>query len=217
MIKWSFSSLKQYANCPRQYHEVKVLQNFRTNVSTQMQYGTDVHKALEEYTRDKIELPQNYKKFQPLVDTLMEIPGRKFFEYKMALTKDKIPCDFDDENYWVRGIADLLIVDEDTAFIVDYKTGSNRFPDPKQLKLMALMVFEIFPHVMTVKGGLLFVAHNSFVPEVYHRGHIDSYWQVFWPDLQRLRLSYEVNNWSPNPSKLCGWCPVTTCNFHTKN
>ena len=27
---WSYSSLKQYENCPKQYYEVKVLQNFIT-------------------------------------------------------------------------------------------------------------------------------------------------------------------------------------------
>lgn len=217
MVKWSFSSLKQYVNCPRQYYEVKVLQNFQTKVSHQMQYGTDVHKALEEYTRDNIELPANYKRFQPLVDTLMEISGDKYFEYKMALTKDRLPCDFASKDYWVRGIADLLIVDGDTAYVVDYKTGSNRYPDPKQLKLMALMVFANRPEVVTVKGGLLFVVHNSFVPETYVRTQIDSYWGAFLPDIQRLQMSLDTGNWSPNPSKLCAWCPVKTCNFYSED
>jgi len=216
LIKWSFSGLKQYVNCPKQYHEVKVLQNFQTQVSKQMQYGTDVHKALEDYTRDEVELPANYKRFQALVDTLMEIPGEKYFEYKMALTEGKSPCDFYSKDYWVRGIADLLIVDGDTAFIVDYKTGSNRYPDPKQLKLMALMTFAIFPGVTTVNGGLLFVVHNSFVPETYNRKDTDSYWHAFLPDIQRLQMSFDTGNWSPNPTKLCGWCPVKTCNFYSE-
>lgn len=217
MIKWSFSSLKQYVNCPKQYYEVKVLRNFQPQVSKQMQYGTDVHKALEDYTRDKVELPINYKRFQPLVDTLMEISGDKYFEHKMALKADKSPCDFDSEDYWVRGIADLLIVDGDTAFVVDYKTGSNRYPDPKQLKLMALMVFAHFPLVMKVNGGLLFVVHNSFVPETYNRKDTDGYWQTFLPDIQRLQMSFDTGNWSPNPTKLCGWCPVKTCKFYSED
>ena len=54
-MKWSFSSLKQYCNCPHQYHQVKVLQKYPTKVTQQMLYGTEVHKALEDYARDVIE------------------------------------------------------------------------------------------------------------------------------------------------------------------
>jgi hypothetical protein len=37
-IKWSFSGLKQYINCPKQYHEVKVLRNYEWNrVTTKLQ------------------------------------------------------------------------------------------------------------------------------------------------------------------------------------
>jgi CRISPR/Cas system-associated exonuclease Cas4 (RecB family) len=213
MLKWSFSSLKQFINCPNQYFEVKVLQNYQPKVSQQMLYGTEVHKALEDYTRDKTELPKNYQRFKSLVDVLMEIPGDKFIEHKMALGADKQPCEFDSPDYWVRGIADLLIVDDDIAFVIDYKTGSNRYPDTKQLKLMALMVFAHYPTSETVNGGLLFVAHNSFLPEEYVRKKQVQYWSDFMPDLERMRIAFETGNWHKNPTPLCAYCPVKTCEF----
>jgi hypothetical protein len=46
---WSFSALKEYVNCPRQYHEVKVLKRYEKKVTQQMTYGTEVHKACEDY------------------------------------------------------------------------------------------------------------------------------------------------------------------------
>ena len=214
MVKWSFSGLKQYLNCAKQYQEVKVLKNFAVKETEQMRYGTDVHQALEDYGRDRKTLPLNYQRFKTVVDPLLAIQGDKYFEYEMALTRDKRPCKFDADEYWVRGIADLLIVDGDTAFVVDYKTGSNKYPEPKQLKLMALMVFEHFPKVQTVKAGLLFLLHNSFMPEEYNRANQISYWIDFAGDLTRLELSAKTNHWPPNPSGLCGWCPVNTCAFH---
>jgi hypothetical protein len=132
----------------------------------------------------------------------------------MALDRDKQPCDFDSEDRWVRGIVDLLIVDGDTAHIVDYKTGSNKYPDAKQLKLMALMTYAHFPEVKFIKAGLLFVMHNSFMPEQYERGQIDSLWNYFTPDLERLTVSYENDTWMANPTPLCGWCPVKECEYH---
>jgi hypothetical protein len=132
----------------------------------------------------------------------------------MALNANKEPCKFTDKDFWVRGIVDLIIIDGDTAFIVDYKTGSNKYPEPKQLKLMALMAFAHFPQLQKIKAGLLFVMHDSFMPEAYNRKDIDILWDYFKGDLERLNLSYKNDSWMPNPTPLCGWCPVKTCEFH---
>lgn len=214
MIKWSFSSLKDFDNCPRQYHEVKVRQNFVKKVTEQMLYGTAVHKACEDYVKDGTPLAKNYERFKPMLDVLRETPGVQYPEHKMALTAEKVPCEFDSPDYWVRGIVDLLVIDGMQAYIVDYKTGSNRYPDPKQLKLMGLMTFAHFPEVQHIKAGLLFVAHNSFMSEEYDRGDAPKLWEVFAPTLKRLELSFLNDSWPARATPLCGWCPVKTCEFH---
>jgi len=214
MIKWSFSGLKDFINCPRQYYEVKVAQNFVKKVTQKMLYGTEVHKALEDYARDGTKLPLFYERYKPLLDTLLTIPGKRYLEYKMALTADKKPCDFDAPDYWVRGIVDFMVIEGDTAFIVDYKTGSNKYPDMKQLKLMALMTFAHFPQVKHVKAGLLFVAHDHFMPEEYTVDQSEQMWGVFAPDIARLKHSMESDSWPPNPTPLCRWCPVVSCQFN---
>lgn len=213
-VKWSFSGLKDFINCPRQYYEVKVAQNFVKKVTEKMLYGTEVHKALEDYARDGTKLPLFYERYKPLLDTLLTIPGKRYLEYKMALTKDKKPCDFDAPDYWVRGIVDFMVIDDGTAYIVDYKTGSNKYPDMKQLKLMALMTFAHFPEVKHVKAGLLFVAHDNFMPEEYTIEQSEQMWGVFAPDIARLEHSFKSSTWPPNPTPLCGWCPVVSCEFH---
>ena len=211
---WSYSSLKQYQNCPKQYYEIKVAENYTIIPSEQMKYGTEVHKALEDYVRDGKELALNYLRFKGMVDALKDIPGTKYPEYEMALYKDRTPCDFSDAKRWVRGIVDLLIVDNDYAFIVDYKTGSNKYPDPKQLRLMSLMTFAHFPQVNKIKAGLLFVMHGSFITEEYERKDIDKSWEKFYGALERLDNSYETNVWPPNPTPLCRFCPVRSCDFN---
>lgn len=214
MIQWSYSSLKDYLTCPKQYYEVKVAQNYVKRETEQMLYGKEVHKALEDYVRDGIELAKNYERFKPVLDVLIDIPGKKYPEYQMALKPDRTPCDFHAEDRWVRGIADLVIIDDDLAYVLDYKTGSNRYPDPKQLKLMALMLFAHFPEVQRVKAGLLFVMHGTFLNEEYERKDSEKMWQVFLPDLERLQISFDNAIWPAKPSGLCGWCPVESCNFH---
>ena len=211
---WSFSSLKEYINCPKKYQEVRILKNYSFVDTPQTIYGKEVHEALELYVRDNKPLAKNYLRFKKMVDTLVAIPGEKYPEYKMALTKKMEQCDFDDENRWVRGIADLIIVDKDKAFIIDYKTGSNKYPDTKQLKLMALMAFVCFPKVNKIKAGLLFCMKNSFVQQSYTRDNIYKAWKSFEQPLDRLTMSYKKDEWIPNPTPLCGWCPVETCEHH---
>ena len=211
---WSYSALKQYTNCPKQYQEMRVLKNYTVKETEAIIYGKAVHEALELYVKENKPLPKNYLRFKPMVDTLLKIEGDKYPEYEMALTHSKEPCDFHSDDRWVRGISDLVIVDGDTAYVVDYKTGSNRYPDPKQLRLMSLMMFTHFPDIQRLKGGLLFVMKNSFITEEYLRKDMDKSWGMFEQSLKRLDTSYENDTWQANPTPLCKWCSVVTCDFN---
>ena len=210
---WSFSSLKDYLNCPKQYQEIKVLKRFFKAPTAAMTYGNEAHKAAENYVKDGTPLAKNYLSFKPVLDVLIETEGEKLPEYRMALDRDGNACEYG-KGYWVRGIVDLMIIDGDTAFIIDYKTGSNKYPEPKQLKLMALMAFAHYPQINRIKAGLLFVVHNSFMTEEYSREDIPQLWDAFYSDLGRMDASYANDVWNPNPSPLCGWCPVNTCPHH---
>ena len=213
-VKWSYSSLKDYTNCPKQYQEVKVLKNFSKRPTQQMLYGTAVHNALENYVKDGTPLLKNYERYKKQLDPLRDMEGEKYPEYRMALDFGRNPCKFMSPDYWVRGIVDLLVINGDQGFIVDYKTGNNKYPDPKQLQLMALMAFAHYPEINRIKAGLLFVVHNSFMTEEYSRDDITELWDAFYPDLRRIEASYTNDVWNPNPTPLCGWCPVNTCPHH---
>jgi hypothetical protein len=183
-------------------------------MTKQILYGNEVHKALENYIKDGTPLAENYKRFSPIMDSLKDIPGEFHPELRMALNYEKKACKWSAEDCWARGIVDFLVIDGEDAFIVDYKTGSNKYPDVKQLKLMALMVFEHYPTVKNIKAGLMFVMHNSFITEEYVRDQAPKMWESFTPDLERLKLAYEQDVWQKNPTPLCGWCPVRSCEHH---
>lgn len=213
-IQWSFSGLKDFIGCPKRYQEVKVLKNFEQKFNEAAQYGNKVHEALEKYVKDGTELPLNYQQFKAWADALIQLPGQKLTEHRMALTVDRQPCTWAAKDMWVRGIADLLIIDGEHARVIDYKTGSERYPEPKQLKLMALLVFSHYPEVKKVSGALMFIMKNVIIDEEYTRDMIDELWTAFTPDLERLSQAYENNVWPANPSALCRFCPVNTCQFY---
>ena len=58
---WSFSSLKEYINCPKKYYEVRVAKNYVFKDTDATIYGKEVHKALEDYVRDGVELAKTIK------------------------------------------------------------------------------------------------------------------------------------------------------------
>lgn len=222
MTPWSYSGLKKFKTCPKQYYEVKVAKNFKEPESTEAtRYGKSFHSAAEDYVRDGTPLPEPFVYAKQHLDMLRSIPGDKYCEYEMALTKDLTPCGFTDPEAWCRGIADLLIVNNDkrVARVVDYKTGkSAKYADPAQLELMALMVFKHFPDIRVVKGGLLFVVANDFRRASYEVENEKTYWRTWMQDVGRLEQAYKTGVWNPNPSGLCRrHCAVTSCPHNGAN
>lgn len=217
-VKWSHSALKQYELCPRQYHVVKVLKQFPFTDTQATLYGKEMHSAAEFYIKDDTPLPPQFAFVKDMLDALKAKPGRKLCEHEMGVTADLRPCGFMAEDVWVRGIADLLIIDDDnlTARVVDYKTGNNKYPDREQLRLMALMVFVHFPHIRKVSGGLLFVVKNDLVKASFLRGEAEEYWWDYRQRVARIEKAHETGVWNPKPTPLCGWCVVKTCEYNRK-
>lgn len=218
-ITWSHSALKDFEGCARRYHEVKVLNKYPMQDTEQTRYGKQLHEAAEHYVKNGTELPPQFAFVKPTLDALLAKPGRKFAELEMALTEELNPCGFNSENRWVRGIADLVIVDDDnlTARIVDYKTGNDRYPDRDQLVLMSLMVFAHFPHIKRVQSALLFVVKNSMVKHEMTLEDIDPAWWEYRTRFARLVAAYAADTWNPRSTPLCGWCPVRDCEYHPKH
>jgi hypothetical protein len=217
-VTWSHSSLKDFEGCAKRYHEVKVLQKYPFRDTKHTIYGKDVHKAIEDYGTAGVPIPEQFAFVLPVVDVLLSKPGRKLFEHEMALTKDLRPCDFNDANRWVRGIADLLIINDDnlTARVVDWKTGNDKYPDRDQLVLMSLFVFAHFPHIRSVSSALVFLVKGSMVKHRMVREDAEEAWWEYRNRLAKLEAAYEYNVWNPSQSPLCGWCPVKDCTFNPK-
>jgi len=218
-VAWSHSSLKDFEGCQRRYQEVKVLKNYPFTETEATRYGNQVHEALELYVKEGTPIPPQYAQFQPVMDALLNKSGRKLAEYEMALTADLLPTKWKADNVWVRGIADLLIVDDEnlTAWVADYKTGNNKYPDRDQLVLMSIMVFAHFPHIRKVNSALLFLVKNDIVKMSMTADEAAKHWWKYRERYARLEASFANDVWNPNQTPLCGWCPVKTCEFNPKH
>ena len=218
---WSFSKIKSFEQCPKQFYHMKVLKEYQDVETEAMRYGTLMHEAAEKYVRDKTPLDESFEYVKPTLDALAAIKGEKLCEFKMGLTEKLEPCGFYSENVWWRGIADLIILDAENhrAWVVDYKTGkSARYADKGQLELMALAVFKHFPIVEQVKAGLLFVVCTELVKEQYSQIDQTFLWDKWMGKFEQMKTAFEVDVWNANPNGLCrNHCPVLECAHNGRN
>lgn len=210
---WSYSSLDLFNQCPHKYYRLRVIKDIVEPESEAMRYGTEVHKAAEEFIRDGKPVPDKFAFMRELLEPVRRINGKHLCEYKIGLTRDLEPCEFFSKDVWWRGIPDFLAVDGEKATILDYKTGkSAKYADTKQLDLLALAIFKHFPEVQRIKAGLLFVVAGDFVKTRYTRAEHEKTWVKWLTDTNRLEKALEVDVWNPKPNFSCkGWCPVKDC------
>ena len=215
---WSYSSISLFQQCPRKYYRLRVVKDIVEPEQQHLIYGTEVHEAAENYVCKDKGLDPKYAFLKPTLDALKTLPGMKLCEYEMGITKEFKPCGFYDENVWFRGIADLLVIDGNRAHLIDYKTSkSSQYADRKQLELLALLVFKHFPHVESIKAGLVFVVAEDLVKAAYTQEVQEKAWAKWLPEIQRLEKALKTDVWNPVPNFTCRkFCPVLDCEHNGK-
>lgn len=213
---WSYSAIKLFETCPLKYEAERVTKEIPYTESEATIYGTELHLAAEEYIRDGKPIDPRFKFIQPYLDKLNAYPGTKHCEMKLGVKKKDgrlEACDFYDPEVWFRGVADLVIIDNDRAWILDYKTGKNsRYADIRQLALMAAALFLKFEEIKKIKTALLFVKAEEFIRENFSKELGLSIFSELDGLLFHRESAYNNNTWNPRPNGLCRqWCKVTRC------
>jgi hypothetical protein len=220
MVAWSYSSIKTFDQCPKKYYHLKVAKDVKDEAGPEADYGTAAHKAAEDNIKFGVPIPGRFKFMEPTIEALNAIPGDKHCELKLGVKKTATgyePCDFFAKDVWWRGIADLIIISGDRAYVVDYKTGKNtKYADTKQLDLLAGAVFVHFPKIKKIKSALAYVVTDELIKATHEAPKYEEYLSVFDSVLDNLEIAQATGVWNAKSSGLCGWCPVTSCEHHRK-
>lgn len=206
-LQLSYSRLKTFELCPRRFDYLYFSKLIVDQGNEFTMYGERLHQALEKAGRDGEELPDEFKRYEGVIRKVTERQGEKFYEHKMAVTEEKKPCDWFAEDVWIRGIADVLIVDGTKAWCLDWKTGKVR-DDPTQLQLFSALVFEHFPDVQEVTTGYVWLAHDTITKTTYQRRYLKHIWQALEPRFAAVKEAVEIGVFEPKPSGLCRYCPA---------
>lgn len=210
----SYSRLSTFENCPAQFDYVNVSKSVAIRGSEAMDYGNRVHEVLEKYGKDKEDMgvlteedTLSIKKWGNIVDVITSRPGDKYFELQMAINESLEPVDWFAEDVYFRSIADVLVVDGDTAYCLDYKTGKVR-ESPTQLQFFAAVVMYHFPEVQTVKTSFIWLRFNQTTNSEYKRKYLSPLWDALKPRLDAVHDAIELGVFDFKPSGLCPWCPA---------
>lgn len=210
----SFSRLSTFEQCAAKFDYLYVSKRVQDQGSEVSEYGNRVHEVLEAKGKGTLdegtlstEGKQTIEKWGDVVDKILAREGTKYFEYQMAVNADLQPVDWFAKDVWVRSIADVLVVNGDTAYCLDYKTGKVK-DNPTQLQLFAAMVFWHFPEVTKVKTSFLWLKFNEVTNSVYERRFLDSLWRALSPRFHKVQEVIDLGVFDAKPSGLCPWCPA---------
>lgn len=215
----AYTFYNQFENCPHKAWHIYVLKDIPYVETPEMQWGNDVHSAMEHRIKDGTPLPDTMKNAEAVGDMFRQIYTTLpvFVEYKLAMTAKGMPIDYWSKDAWFRAKLDCCIFDVQRvhAWCIDWKTGNVR-EDPFELEIAALLLKVNRPNLITIVGEYFWMK----------TGQNGLRYTLNRPDttfarLQTLRTeaeSYErAGEWPKRKNPLCGWCPVTSCENNTSH
>jgi hypothetical protein len=210
----SFSALDMYEKCPQRYFRQRIVKDVRDLGSKASADGQRDHKSLELRLDDGRELPEHLSKVEPLCAKLESAPGELLVEQQLALNEDLKPVDWFDKDAWFRVMVDVLMINGDTAIVLDWKTGKRKI-DYFQMESTAANLFMHYPEIQTIKTSLIWLKTMASDPEIYtKKEHFHSSWESIYQRVSLIEKSAESGDWPAKPSGLCNYCPAqTSCKY----
>ena len=212
----SYTAIKMYETCPFRYYQEKILKTVPYVQTEAAALGDRIHKELENFVLNdgNYKLSDEAAKYEKLMKGLIALPGKKYVETKMAMDWKVKKVEYFGKNVWIRGQFDFMALDGDQAKMVDYKTGSHRYPDVGQLELMSALAFLHFPELNKVDASLLFINHNAIAKASFERAKMPAYIDKWMNRSIPIVQATELREWPAKRNNLCAWCPITDCRFH---
>jgi hypothetical protein len=224
---WSYSAINNFTNCPRKFHAYEIAKTVKEPESYQMLEGKQVHNLIANYIQKGSSLPEQYERYVNTIDPILDRweGGKALTEHKMGCTFHLEPCEFFDrkKTVWLRTIADLLILRDDQALSIDWKTGKE--PNPVfevlpanfQLRCTAVCIFLHFPQVNYIESGYVYLNADTTYDFTMDRSDLKEFIPQMYEYAGVLNRAVQKNYFPPRPSGLCKkHCAVVSCEYHGK-
>jgi hypothetical protein len=217
---WSFSQLSQFETCPFQWAAERFYYTVPRQDTEATRWGTEVHKAFEDYVGSDgaIEPPDQLhfmggKKYAQVLLGAKKKGMTVMCEFQMALNRKLQPVDFDSDEAWARGIADVVIIDGDKVRIWDWKTGKEK-DDQTQLLIFCAFIAQYFPQLNDFQAEFVWLKSDkkTGMPRPISRKELLPIWKNILGRVKMMEDKVNDEMFIPRPNGLCrNWCHATDC------
>lgn len=201
-MKFSYSRIKMWVECPKKYRAVYVDKCVPKTTSPAMQRGIEMHAKLEQAIKtgvppDGIALPPG------MIEGLHKAGAQA--EVGLGITEDGKLCTDGAGPAFLGGYLDVLVKELPKASVWDWKTGKFN-PDPLQADVYATLVRA---NTLATEVEFVWVYIDQ---KKSHRLSPDQHAQKRVFDL--IRQIEADKEYPPSPNQYCRYCPVTDCRYH---
>lgn len=210
VTSWSFSRWETYEQCPLRF-KLKNIDKIREPGSPVLERGTAIHKIGEDYVTAKTKprkVPAEYTHFTVELQHLRD--NNAYVEQDWGFRADwswNGRNDWFGSDVWFRAKADACVVyDDNTALLVDWKTGRKYDKNELQVQLFAASAMLRFPDITEVDTRLWYVdakPGDNEIDATYYRKELPSI-QKDWQ--KRIKPMFTDMKFPPKPNAKCRFC-----------
>lgn len=218
-MKWSYTKLSTYLQCPFKYHAKYVAKSVKVEETQAMRDGKKVHAILETAITAKgavsVEAHELIDQTRVVPHILKAKSWNAMAEVKLGVYPDWSPCEFGDPDAYGIGIVDVLMLNDNfsSGIILDWKTGklaNKKYQTNDEVKLHALLVKAHYPDIRAIVAAYCFTRDGSITPHTRiadfrnERKRVDEL-------CQRIDFATSQNRFHTRKGPLCPWCEVKQC------
>lgn len=205
-LRTSYSKIVTYEQCPRKYYYSYVLKLPRKEKDWSRDRGVIIHKKGENFLLGKIKgVPDEFKLYEAELKNLKRY--KAIPEEDMSFTREWQSCAWNDwDSVWNISRVDAGLESDDTAHIIDYKTGKVYDTHKDQSDIYTLSAFVKYPNVEFVSTEFWYLDQPNEDPgcwEYERDKHFEYLKRMF---IKRTNKIKNEKSWKCKPSFKCAWC-----------
>lgn len=208
LTAWSYSRYADYKRCPFYFAHKHLLRMKDPNPGPALERGRAVHKvaelALTPTGKGKWKCPPELKHFEDEFKHLRQL--NPTVEQQWGFDAKWSPTDWFAQDVWCRVVLDAVVVyDDNTAVVIDHKTGKKYATNEDQMQLFALATFKKFPAVTEVSTRLWYLDQpaDNEVEYEYHKKE-EAAIQRDWE--KAVVPMFKDRKFPPRPNDKCRFC-----------
>ena len=204
----TYTILNDVINCPHKAFRRHIIKDVPFERTPEMEHGTRVHKALEDRIGKGIALDADLRSADPLCQQLDGIKAPVRVEYFTGMKIDGTGCAWDAKDVWFRGKADVAVLADAGAWLIDWKTGKVR-EEPFELECQAMLVHANHPQITHIVGEYYWMRFGK--PGMRYTLDPMATYQKVAQLFKEMATYWDVDTWPKRKNPLCSWCDVKDC------